>query len=99
MDKIYQGLTERETPNTWSVFQAPQNAEKGEMVPITVLETQNHTKHWTCTQKDVHVQVNRNIHAAPSIRGMFARRTTFLLTIPTSAGDLSSDGEGPPNRP
>ena len=32
-------------------------------------------------------------------RGMFARRATSLLTIPTSAPDLPSDGEGPPNRP
>ena len=31
--------------------------------------------------------------------GMFARRATFLLTILTSARDLPSDGEGPPNRP
>ena len=28
-----------------------------------------------------------------------AWRATFLLTIPTSARDLPSDGEGPPNRP
>ena len=28
-----------------------------------------------------------------------ARRATFLLTIPTSARDLPSNGEGPPNRP
>ena len=28
-----------------------------------------------------------------------ARRATFLSTIPTSAPDLPSDGEGPPNRP
>ena len=28
-----------------------------------------------------------------------ARRATFLLTIPTSAPDLPSHGEGPPNRP
>ena len=28
-----------------------------------------------------------------------ARRATFQLTIPTSAQDLPSDGEGPPNRP
>ena len=28
-----------------------------------------------------------------------AGRATFLLTIPTSAQDLPSDGEGPPNRP
>ena len=28
-----------------------------------------------------------------------ARRATFLLTIPTSAQDLPSDGEGAPNRP
>ena len=28
-----------------------------------------------------------------------ARRATFLLTIPTSARDLPSDGESPPNRP
>ena len=27
--------------------------------------------------------------------GMFARRATFLLTIPTSAPDLPSHGEGP----
>ena len=31
--------------------------------------------------------------------GMFARRATFLLTTPTSARGLPSDGEGPPNRP
>ena len=31
--------------------------------------------------------------------GMFARCATFLLTIPTSAPDIPSDGEGPPNRP
>ena len=28
-----------------------------------------------------------------------ARRATFLLTIPASARDLPSDGEGPPNGP
>ena len=28
-----------------------------------------------------------------------AQRATFLLTIPTSARDLPSDGEGPPNGP
>ena len=28
-----------------------------------------------------------------------ARRATFVLTIPTSARDLPSDGEGPPNEP
>ena len=28
-----------------------------------------------------------------------ARRAAYLLTIPTSARDLPSDGEGPPNRP
>ena len=27
------------------------------------------------------------------------RHATFLLTIPTSARDLPSDGEGPPNKP
>ena len=40
-----------------------------------------------------------SIKAHPSHGGMFARRATFLLTIPTSARDLPSDGEGPLNGP
>ena len=35
----------------------------------------------------------------PGARSARARRATFLLTIPTSARDLPSDGEGAPNRP
>ena len=35
----------------------------------------------------------------PSAHSARARRATFLLTILTSARDLPSDGEGPPNRP
>ena len=31
----------------------------------------------------------------PACGGMFARRATFLLTIPTSAPDLPSHGEAP----
>ena len=36
---------------------------------------------------------------APGAHSARARRATFLLTIPTSARDLPSDGEGPPNGP
>ena len=35
----------------------------------------------------------------PGTRPARTPRATFLVTIPTSARDLPSDGEGPPNRP
>ena len=44
-------------------------------------------------------QLGSESSVAQGIGGMFARRATFLLTIPTSAPDIPSDGEGAPNRP